>query len=255
MAKHPIHILLNDFAIRSFRDIADRDYVHARLAYRAQLVPQFLWSSLHCLEKYTKCILLLNRIDAKGIRHAVSPLLERLNTKAKFQIHLSKEPQRFLSHIEGMAEYRYFEVSYHNLRYDLPKLDRAVWELRRYCQPLDYTIKHNGKPIDMFKMNIDRIRKGLETFSKDTCIQNGWLEDVISKKKHASREPLLWNNLFFGSSNRKKVKMSGFMEAGNSPLFMHPEVLDHVLQYVFIPGNVVKAWREELASRQNPANV
>lgn len=46
--------LLNDFAIRSFRDTADRDYIHARLAYRAQLVPQFQWSALHCLEKYAK---------------------------------------------------------------------------------------------------------------------------------------------------------------------------------------------------------
>src|SRR5713226_2384450 len=28
--------------------------------YRAQLVPQFLWSSLQAIEKYLKCILLLN---------------------------------------------------------------------------------------------------------------------------------------------------------------------------------------------------
>jgi hypothetical protein len=32
---------VNSFAIRTFRDTADRDYVHARLAYRSQLVQQF----------------------------------------------------------------------------------------------------------------------------------------------------------------------------------------------------------------------
>jgi hypothetical protein len=35
-------ILLNDFAIRSFREVADYDYITARMAYRSKLVPQFL---------------------------------------------------------------------------------------------------------------------------------------------------------------------------------------------------------------------
>ena len=53
-------ILLNDFATRSFREIADCDYIAARLSYRAQLVPQFLWQSLQAIEKYLKCALVLN---------------------------------------------------------------------------------------------------------------------------------------------------------------------------------------------------
>ncbi len=64
--------LLNDFALRSLRETADKDYVHARLAYRYRLIPQFFWSSLHSLEKYTKCVLLLNRIDATKVKHEVS---------------------------------------------------------------------------------------------------------------------------------------------------------------------------------------
>lgn len=35
---------LNHFAIRSFRDVADADYIAARLAYRGQLPVQFLWA-------------------------------------------------------------------------------------------------------------------------------------------------------------------------------------------------------------------
>jgi hypothetical protein len=44
-------VLLNDFATRSFRDTGDYDYVAARMAYRAKLVPQFLWSGLQAIEK------------------------------------------------------------------------------------------------------------------------------------------------------------------------------------------------------------
>lgn len=44
----------NHFAIRSFRDVADADYIAARLAYRAQLPVQFLWASQQTLEKSLK---------------------------------------------------------------------------------------------------------------------------------------------------------------------------------------------------------
>ena len=38
-------VLLNDFAVRCFRDIADADYIAARMAYRADLMMQYLWAS------------------------------------------------------------------------------------------------------------------------------------------------------------------------------------------------------------------
>ncbi len=67
-------ILLNDFAIRSFRETADCDYIAARLSFRAGLVPQFLWQSLQAIEKYLKCILVLNRIRAPK-SHNIEQLL------------------------------------------------------------------------------------------------------------------------------------------------------------------------------------
>ena len=38
---------LDYFATASFRDTADNEYIVARMAYRADLGAQFLWSSLH----------------------------------------------------------------------------------------------------------------------------------------------------------------------------------------------------------------
>lgn len=49
-----LEMRVNDFAARSFRDVADRDYVAARLACRAGLMPQFLWSAQQAFEKYLK---------------------------------------------------------------------------------------------------------------------------------------------------------------------------------------------------------
>ena len=75
---------INDFAIRAFRDVADRDYLAARLACRADLIPQFLWSAQQAIEKYLKCILLLNRIQAKNVRHDINEALKLLE-KLTFQ--------------------------------------------------------------------------------------------------------------------------------------------------------------------------
>lgn len=122
---------VNSFAIRTFRDTADRDYVHARLAYRSQLVQQFFWSSLHCLEKYMKCILLLNRIVCKDVSHEVTPLLRRMMDKRPFSLDLSERTRAFIERLEVAGRFRYFQVSYSNIGIFIDDLDTAVWEVRR----------------------------------------------------------------------------------------------------------------------------
>ncbi len=57
--------LINQLALRSFRDIAEGDYIAARMAFRAELYLQALWSSQQALEKYLKAILLLRSIPWK----------------------------------------------------------------------------------------------------------------------------------------------------------------------------------------------
>jgi len=93
-------ILLNDFAIRSFRDTGDYDYVCARMAYKAQLYPQFLWSGLQAIEKYLKCILLLNRIEAKNVYHDLEAALQLLKKDAPFEIRLSEPSLQFIKYFD-----------------------------------------------------------------------------------------------------------------------------------------------------------
>ena len=97
--------LINDFAIRSFRDIADGDYISARLAYKAQLIPQFLWLSLQAFEKYLKCILVLNRIPAKR-GHDLSEILTVFDNSNKFELRLSLDTQNFFTYLDTYGRHR-----------------------------------------------------------------------------------------------------------------------------------------------------
>lgn len=72
----------------------------------------------------------------------------------------------------------------------------------------------------------------------------GILEQIIEKKDHPAREALIWNNLFFGPSRRKGVKMRSSWESGNSPFFIHPEIIDEVLKYVYIPKDIAEGVRQ-----------
>jgi hypothetical protein len=243
-------LLLNDFATRSFRNMADRDYIHARLAFRHRLIPQFQWSALHCLEKYVKAILLYNRIPSKEVKHEVSEGLSRLRGKTRFSIDLPAECLKFISRLESGAEFRYFEVSYYSVRQDLFLLDKTVCYLRRYCQVLDYSIGDGAREINMLESMIKRINKAEDNNVIDTCITNGWLEEVMKKKDHPARAALLWENLYFGERKRERVTMKSYSESGNSPLYLHPEILDKVIKFVFLPKRIANAWREELKRRE-----
>lgn len=243
--RYPMHTLVNDFAIRSFRETADKDYIAARMAYRARLIQPFLWSALHCLEKYIKGILVLNRVKAhKG--HSVLPGIERMKQHGKFELDLSVETVKFIKKLEDYgAEYRYYEVSYDIQPFDIIRFDRAVWEIRRYCQPLDYDIvDKNGKTMNLLTHELDRIHRAKVVRAKGTCVMGGILEKIIEKKDHPAREALIWNNLFFGPSRRKSVKIRPDFEAGNSPFFLHPEIIDEVIKYVYIPKDIAEGARQ-----------
>lgn len=248
---HPTNTLLNDFAIRSFRETADKDYITARMAYRARLIQPFRWSALHCLEKYIKGILLLNRVDAKKLGHSVLPGIERMKLHGKFELDLSNETARYLENLENSgAKDRYYLDSYDVKPFDIVRFDCAVWEIRRYCQPLGHdTIDMGSKTAPSMADELDRVHRAKEKCEKGTCITGGILEKIIEQKDHPAREALIWNNLFFGPSRRKAVKIRPDWEAGNSPFFLHPEIIEEVIKYVDI-GSVIAEDVRQFAKRK-----
>lgn len=237
---------INDFAIRAFRDTADRDYLTARLACRADLIPQFLWSAQQAIEKYLKCILLLNRIPAKKVKHNINEALDLL-AKLTFKVDLCARSRKFIDHVATYGEYRYLDVSTFAVGSILIDLDLSVWELRRYCQVLNVF----GKKLipveqEMLNFALDELRLSSSNQRYTFRIQGGYLEKILADPKHPARDALVWHNPCYGTRSRKTVKARNVMQAFNAPLYLFPDMLDELLNYVFIPKAHVEAWREHL---------
>jgi HEPN domain-containing protein len=99
------HALLNNFALRSFRDIAGRDSIAVRMAYRAELLPQAFWASQQALEKYLKAILLFRRIPCKKPTHSLEKLL--VGIEKVLRLDLSARARSFIAAIDEWDVDRY----------------------------------------------------------------------------------------------------------------------------------------------------
>jgi HEPN domain-containing protein len=104
-------MLLNDFAYRCFRDIADQDYIAARLAYHHYLPEPSLWQSQQAIEKYLKCILLLHRIPATKVFHNLAEALTLTQQITDPAINLTSATNDFISHIDVYGTDRYLTNS------------------------------------------------------------------------------------------------------------------------------------------------
>lgn len=239
---------INDFASRCFRDMADRDYLAARMVCRAHLIPQFLWSAQQAIEKYLKYILLVNRIKATSVRHDIQQALE-LTRKTSFNIDLSPLSYKFIEHVAAFGEYRYLDVSYVVHGYALVDLDRTVWDLRRYCQVLDVFDKVLPESEQqMLEAAHHQLRESKTKPPHEFRLSNGYLERVLKNKKHPARTALIWNNAFFGERKRKTIRAYEYLNAENAPLYLFPHMLDQILEYVFVPKELAKAYRQHLAN-------
>ncbi len=239
-------VLINDFAIRSFRDVADGDYVTARLAHRANLIPQFLWSSLQALEKYLKCILLLNRIEAKRMGHDLGFGLKKIDRHAPFKLKLSDVTIKFVEYLDTFGRHRYFETPYYTKGLEIVFLDKAVWEIRRYCTALNYSVaRANGGIREMLPIELMKIEKSDENAPQTFKLNRGVLEKIVADDKHPARAGLIWQNAFYGKRARKMIRVWQRMQGANSPLSLHPEILDEVQKFVFIPRDVANHYREQ----------
>jgi len=247
---HPVEIshkdrLINDFATRCFRDMADGDYIAARLAYRAKLFPQFLWLGHQSIEKYLKCILLQNRIVAKDVSHDLLAGLAKLDAHNRYPVRLSDMSRKFVEYLNNYGSgLRYLDVSYYLLNHEILLLDHTVWDLRRYAEAHDFWVRGpDGNLISLLPSGLAKIRRS-ETEPKARFPGvGGLLEKIIADRKHPAREPLLWQNPRFGRV-RKTIRLRGHLSAVNAPLFLHPEIVDDVGHYVHIPKDVAAAYRE-----------
>lgn len=237
MDAHDISAYMNTFVTRSFRDVADQDYILARAALRNELDLQFLWLSQQAIEKYLKAILLYNRRPAKGFNHDLSAAYRAVLAIDDVPFDFPPSVLTFIEYIERHAS-RYFEFSYYVFGEHLLQLDETIWHLRRWCGYLrGNSIIGKGVedivanlPLEIERRRLERWADHPHTFG----IIGGFLEKVLERRHHRQLRPILtWNNMYF-SRRRKPTYDLGRRAAANTLISMHPEVfahLEHLVQF------------------------
>jgi hypothetical protein len=202
------------------------------LAYRARLSSQFLWASQQAAEKYLKCILFIRRIPAKNLKHDLAPALQLIE-KSAIPLELMDRSRQLVGRIDAMGRFRYMEISQWVEWHWIVALDQLIWELRRFC-----TLDPAATAVRLaYGKRAPRVR-----------LIGGRLERILDNRDDPAREALLWQNAYFGRG-RRTIAIRGGLSAVNSPLFGNADLLDEILQYAYVPKEVVKAYREQ-ASRE-----
>lgn len=223
--------LLNEFALRSFRDVADGDYIAARMAYRAELLMQAYWSSQQALEKYLKAILLFRRIPQLKPTHSLKTLLA--NLEPSFPLKLSTKVRDFISFVDDWDVDRYFIFPYCGNGFELFTLDQTVWEVRRYCLPRDTRLSPQGTPVEQLDLRYieDAANHPPQHFR---TIVPGLVERKL-EEKDAAHSALNWKNLYFGTRKRKSITHRLSSTSHNSTLALYPEIIDELKQLIYVP--------------------
>jgi hypothetical protein len=244
------HARINQFGIRCFRDTGDDDYIAARLAMRARLAGPFLWSAEQAVEKYLKCILMLNRRPTNGLSHKIGPALDRINNSLPFRIKLRKGEQAIFDHLAEWDADRYLLGSFVLRDIEVLQLDRLAWKLRGYCQPLD-VVHYADPPCEKVLMeNVRRIEANLDGEPKSGYLEGGKLERILQDRNHPAHGPLVWKNLMYSLSKRNSVKFRSGFQAVNSPLWLNPELAQEAAKWMYIPPRIVSA-ANDLAKKRD----
>lgn len=150
----------HNLVLELFVRTADENYITARWCAINRLNTDFLWLSVHALEKYLKAVLLLNggssrrrASDQKAYSHDIVRLYADVKALAGELLpdnlakptdldiyHWSdRAPEQFMEHLlrNGNADNRYLIYGYVTLGEDLHMLDAMVFAIRRLICALD----------------------------------------------------------------------------------------------------------------------
>lgn len=249
------HARINSAILRSLRDTGDGDYIAARLAARHRLVPQFLWSAEQALEKYLKGILTLHRVSALDISHDISEALSRIETELGFEIPLTKLQKEVFDQIADWGSDRYFLNHIYVRGDELHYLDQMVWRIRQFCQPLDVVHYADEPSREVLEQKVAEIQGRKLTAARSGDLVGGRLEKILSDKNDPARPALVWKNLLFSTSNRKKLNRTNYMHMGNSPLWLEPDLIDDIEKLLKIPKPMKEGFRQLARERAKEKKV
>lgn len=235
---------INDFANRSFRDLADQDYITARVAYRNEFDQQFRWCALQAIEKYLKAILLFNRVSCKGLGHDLNKALQRVQNITDLEFSVPADVEEFVDYISVYGADRYLSHPTH-LKYGaLLTLDKSVWCIRRYCFFMRQVVKVDGGVKELFEINKRKVTNPqFEKLPHLYRISGGYLEKIIDERLPAY-DDLIWKNFYYGRVKKHQIKNFRFRTSSQNPTHsLHREAFDTLDSLVDFPKPIKKLYR------------
>lgn len=243
-------LLINDLAIRCFRDVGDADYIAARLCLKAGLATQAIWSGLQAIEKYLKCMLLLGRVSSNSVGHKITKGLTLVNEDLGFDIVLPEHEQAVFDHLAGSEGDRYLVASLYLFHHELPGLDALVWRLRQYCAVLDIEHYNGPRCKKVLVRNLEKLRGRVRGNPAGGYLEGGYLEKVLSNERLGAHQGLVWRNAMFGGNQPFDTESGEFnFVASNSPLYLNPQIAEAISKLIYLPGGSLKAFQELAAER------
>ncbi len=238
---------------RSFRDIADQDYIAARMHYRYELGHQFFWSALQALEKYFKGILLYNCVSAKALGHDIIKAYRRVCSITDIPFDFPSGIEDFLRHLNEQGPNRYFEYPAAATGRELLYLDRTVWFVRRYCQYLRGELPSKRGTIDRFAFEIAQIRAQSEDQAHKVHIWDGYLERVLDRGPTELRAHLVWKNPYFGRRPKRVLKKYILRSwSANPSTFLYPNVYRELRDLVDFSKDVRDHLEQQMVQKTSP---
>lgn len=223
---------------------------------RSRLAGPFLWSAEQAVEKYLKCILMLNREKTNDLSHDINSALRLINDTLPFKVILSGDEQALFNHLAEWDGDRYLIASFTSFDIEVLQLDKLVWKLRQYCRPLDVMHYADTPSEEVLLNNVSRLEAGLNGSAKAGHIAGGVLENVLTDTKHSAHDALVWKNLHYSLITRNRVTFVIGFQAVNSPLWLNPELADEAAKWMKIPKPIVTAahnlWTERKRTGAEP---
>ena len=234
----------NDYVYRSFRDVADQDYITARSAHRMGLYIPFLWLASQAVEKYLKAILIFNGRSVVNYKHDVLRLYQALGTINDIKFDFPNELEDFMKYLSLYGQDRYFEHSVHLNGYELFRLDQAVWFIRRYCRMLRWRENSGDNTVPSLAENLrrlhnDDVKRGLSKLR----LPDGLLGKVLKDKKNAARPALLFANKYYGG---KKIIRRITSHSAWPQNCITPEIFPELEKYVYFTPKTKAEIRKRL---------
>lgn len=237
-------LVRNSLVQECLLDMADRDYLAARVCWRTRLPEQFLWFALQAVEKSLKTILLLNDESARGLSHDLAKALARVDAITDLQFSIQNEVRVFIGYLNRYGQNRYLERGYYMRGMELLSLDKTYWYLRRYCQNIRAHARVAKRPEAELLAGYAAHFRSQQHLDRPMRFQLfvGYLENVLAGKNGTEQyEALVWKNVFFGKRDKGTFKFTSMSWSASPPHFRHPTVFAELTKIIDFPSDVRRA--------------